>query len=130
MKYLGIDWGEKRIGLAVAEDGMDLVLPFKTVSNLKELVEVIKDEEPDCLVLGCPHKMSGEADLNYDFSAFRRRLEEALASLPVKLSLVSYDERLSSKAADIRHGERAGKGDRDQLAAAIILEDYLESLKN
>ena len=130
MKYLGIDWGEKRIGLAVAEDGMDLVLPFKTVNSLGELLKAIREEIPDCLVLGCPHKMSGEAELNHDFSSFRKRLEEALVFLPEPPKLVSYDERLSSKAADIRYGERAGKGDRDQLAAAVILEDYIESLKN
>ena len=42
-KYLGIDWGTKRIGLALADEETNLALPYKTVANLEEVLFEIKD---------------------------------------------------------------------------------------
>jgi putative Holliday junction resolvase len=128
MKYLGVDWGEKRIGLASSEEGLALALPYKTVENFKELLEVIKTEEINIVVLGNPRSLSGEDTTNKLYKDFLERLKAALIILPHKPRLVLADERLSSRVADVRRGRRADKGSRDQLAAAIILQDYLERL--
>lgn len=63
-RYLGVDWGEKRIGLALAEEETSLALPFKTAANLQELLTIINSEEITDIVIGSPRKMSGESASN------------------------------------------------------------------
>ena len=121
-KYLGIDWGEKRIGLALADEETSLALPFKTVGSLAELLEVIKEEEIDEIVLGSPKKMSGAAANNPLWLAF---VEELKIKSGQEIHLL--DERLSSLAADALSGEKKDKAERDEIAATIILQDYLDS---
>jgi len=121
-KYIGIDWGEKRIGLALADEETCIALPFKTVSSLDELLMVIKEEEIDEIVLGSPKKMSGEAANNPLWLNFVEQLK-AKSSKPVNF----LDERLSSLAADALSGEKKDKAERDEIAATIILQDYLDS---
>jgi len=120
-KYLGIDWGEKRIGLALADEETCLALPFKTVTSLAELLEVIKDEEIDEIVMGSPKKMNGEAASNPSWLNFVEQLETKSGK---KINLL--DERLSSLAADALIGSKKDKAERDEIAAAIILQDYLD----
>lgn len=120
-KYLGVDWGEKRIGLATADNEVGLALPLKTAHNLAEVLGVIKEEEIDLVILGAPHKLSGEAANNPLWEGFRRELEER-AMRPVILA----DERLTSAAADSLEGEEAEKAGRDEVAATLILQDYLD----
>jgi len=121
-KYLGIDWGEKRIGLATADEETCIALPLKTVSNLAELLEVIKEEEISEIIIGSPTKMSGEAASNPLWLNFVEQLK-AKGGKPVNF----LDERLSSLAADALSGEKKEKAERDEIAATIILQDYLDS---
>ncbi len=121
-KYLGIDWGEKRIGLALADEETCLALPFKTVSSLSELLEVIKEEEIDEIVIGSPKKMNGDAANNPSWLNFVEQLKEKSGK---KINFL--DERLSSLAADALHGEKKDKAERDEIAATLILQDYLDS---
>jgi len=121
-KYLGIDWGEKRIGLATADEETCIALPLKTVSNLAELLTVIKEEEIDEIIIGSPTKMSGEAANNPLWLNFVDQLK-AKGGKPVNF----LDERLSSLAADALSGEKKEKAERDEIAATIILQDYLDS---
>jgi len=121
-KYIGIDWGEKRIGLALADEETCIALPFKTVSSLDELLTVIEEEEIDEIVLGSPKKMSGEAANNPLWLNFVEQLK-AKGGKPVNF----LDERLSSLAADALSGEKKDKAERDEIAATIILQDYLDS---
>ncbi|MFA5109446.1 MAG: Holliday junction resolvase RuvX [Patescibacteria group bacterium] len=120
-KYLGVDWGEKRIGLATADSEVSLALPLKTVGSLAEVLNVIKEEETDIIVLGSPKKMSGEAADNPLWLDFVKQLRE-LSGKRVEL----VDERLSSLAADALAGEEAEKAGRDEIAATLILQDYLD----
>ena len=121
-KYLGIDWGEKRIGLALADEETCIALPFKTVGSLDELLTLIEDEEIDEIVLGSPKKMSGEEANNPLWLNFVEQLK-AKSGKPVNF----LDERLSSLAADALSGEKKEKAQRDEIAATIILQDYLDS---
>jgi len=120
-KYLGIDWGEKRIGLATADSEVNLALPLKTAANLAEVLSVIKEEETDIIILGSPQKMSGAAANNPDWLDFLKQLRER-GGRPVEL----VDERLSSLAADALGGEENETATRDEIAAAIILQSYLD----
>ncbi|MFZ4631833.1 MAG: Holliday junction resolvase RuvX [Patescibacteria group bacterium] len=121
-KYLGIDWGEKRIGLALADEETCLALPFKTVSSLTELLAVIKEEEIDEIVIGSPKKMNGDVANNPLWLNFVEQLEIKSGK---KINFL--DERLSSLAADALSGEKKDKAERDEIAATIILQDYLDS---
>ena len=121
-KYLGIDWGEKRIGLALADEETCLALPFKTVATLNELLEVIKEEEIDEIIIGSPKKMNGDVANNPLWLSFVQELK-IKGGKPVNF----LDERLSSLAADALGGEKKEIASRDEIAATIILQDYLDS---
>lgn len=120
-QYLGIDWGEKRIGLALGDGEIKIAIPFKTVSSFNELLQVIKDEEINFIILGSPQKMSGASANNPDWLKFVALLKEKI-SCP----LVFLDERLSSLAADALSGSKKTKAGRDEIAASIILQNYFD----
>jgi putative Holliday junction resolvase len=121
-KYLGVDWGEVRIGLATADSEVNLALPLKTVADLAGVLNVIKEEETDIIILGNPKKMSGEKADNSAWLRFFAELKER-SGKPVELA----DERLSSLAADALPGNDSEKAERDEIAATIILQDYLDT---
>jgi len=121
--FLGIDWGEKRIGLAMADSLLKIATPLQTVSNLNELLNIIKKEFIDEIVLGYPTKMSGRSqDDNSPFSIFLKKLK-----LNVDVPIYLIDERLSSLEADQRVGTKKSKASRDEIAAMIILQSFLDS---
>lgn len=125
--YLGIDWGEKRIGLALADGETRLAIPLSSVSSLKGLKEVILTEAPFVLVLGKPIKMSGESEkINPLFLNFLLKLKEEFPNKRIEL----VDERLTSKQADALPGEKKDKASRDEVAAMIILQSYLDRMIN
>ena len=120
-KYLGLDWGTKRIGLALADEETSLALPYKTVANISEVLFEIKEEDIDVVVVGSPKKMSGEEANNKEWEFFVKQLKEK-SGIEVEL----LDERLSSLAADALSGEDRDKAGRDEIAATLILQDYLD----
>ncbi len=119
--YLGVDWGEKRIGLATADSEVKLALPLKTVSTLAELLGVIKEDEINVIVLGDPRKMTG-AEANSEL--WLNFLEQLRKRSGCAVELL--DERLSSLAADALGGTDEEKASRDEIAATLILQDYLD----
>lgn len=123
--YLGVDWGEKRIGLSLGDDETKMATPFKTVGNLDELAETVLAESADVLVIGQPIKMRGiKEGLSPDFLKF---IEEVKKRLPDK-EIILIDERLSSKAADALPGGDL-KAKRDEIAAMLLLQEYFYSTR-
>jgi len=120
-QYLGIDWGEKRIGLALADGETKMALPLTTVSNLTELLKVIEEENITLAIIGSPQKMSGEKANSQNFLRFLKELKQE-----AKVEVVEIDERLSSKAADALFGGKKNKAKRDEIAATLILQTYLD----
>jgi len=123
MLYLGIDWGEKRIGLALGDNETGIASPFRVVKNLKEVLEVIRGEGVEAVVVGRPVSISNHqlAISNREFNAFADGLKEK-TDRPVFF----MDERLSSKAADALAGDRKTKASRDAAAAMIILQAFFD----
>ena len=122
MKYLGIDWGEKRIGLAMGDSELKLATPYKVVADINEIKEVVKREKIVKIILGKPVKMAGYIEeLAPAFLEFTKSLKAAVVA-PVEL----VDERLSSKAADALPGDKKNKSSRDAVAAMIILQSYFD----
>ena len=121
INYLGIDWGEKRIGLATADSEVKLALPLKTAANLAEVLSVLKEEQTNTIVIGAPQKMSGNAADNPAWVDFVAQLKQK-SGLPVE----TIDERLTSLAADALGSADKETAGRDEIAASIILQNYLD----
>ncbi|TME73011.1 MAG: Holliday junction resolvase RuvX [Chloroflexi bacterium] len=121
MRYLALDIGDRRIGLAVGDDTHGLSRPLRTlvrrsvVKDLAELERIARDEQIDALVIGLPLTLRGEE--GHQAERVRRFATAAeKLGLPVRL----YDERHTSTEAEIR-----GASDIDAGAATILLEDFL-----
>ena len=136
MRYLAIDLGEKRTGLAVGDDVTGIASPLDVIQTssvevrFQAIARAIEEQGPGALVVGAPLNMDGtKGPAVARVEAFARALTERFG-LPVHL----YDERLTSVAADeqmaqtgLTHGQK--KARRDALAAAAILRGFLAWLK-
>lgn len=137
--YLGIDYGTKRIGLSYADDlGMAFPLPAAVDADLdNRLVQIQKEItrlRVTHLILGYPLSLEGEKTKKcYEVDDFAEELKKRF-NLPIEL----IDEGLTSQAADnISHNKKPKNshertqqrksGERDSRAAAILLQDYLNS---
>jgi putative Holliday junction resolvase len=121
--YLGIDWGEKRIGLAIAESETKLATPFKVVKNIKEIEMEVKKENIMGIAIGHPIKMSS----NKTTEKFQKFLDELRLAIDLPIDLI--DERWSTKAITALPGTKKTKAPRDAISAMIILQTYLDGLK-
>lgn len=119
---LGIDWGSKRIGLALGNSATKLASPLGVVASVEELEKVVQKEEIKRLVVGIPHNDQGP--LQSQFKAFFEVLESRF-SLPI----TQIDERFSSQLADRLGAGDTRDGERDAIAAMVILQTYFDSLK-
>lgn len=135
MRILGIDYGDVRIGLAVSDltgmiaQSVGVISGRDEEKRLTELDKYMKQFEPETVVLGYPLNMNGTKGERAEKSeVFADVLREKYG-----VKVVLWDERLSSMAAH-RTLEEAGisgkkrKGKVDPLAAAFILQGYLDSL--
>ncbi|MFA6393643.1 MAG: Holliday junction resolvase RuvX [Patescibacteria group bacterium] len=123
IKYLGVDWGTDRIGLAMADSETNLAIPYKTVKNIKEVVEVIKEEEVEKIIIGSPLTLRNEEGKN------RKRVDEFISELKKKtgLPIETVDERLTTRLAKSLSGDRKVKAEKDAVSAMLILQTYLDS---
>lgn len=125
MNILGVDFGTKRIGLAWVNKDLGVVLPYGQIRGkdkeemILNLAKFIKDERIDKVVFGLPLTLEGEESPNS--RRVRAFVDELKKNINVPVDF--YDERLSSYAADQMEGEAT----RDEKAAMIILQDYLEA---
>jgi putative pre-16S rRNA nuclease len=121
VRYLALDVGDRRIGVAVGDDAHGLVRPLRTLSrrsvvkDLAELKKVAREEKVDALVIGLPLTLRGEE--GHQAERVRRF---ATATLELGLPVQLYDERHTSSEAELR-----GAKDIDAGAATILLEDFL-----
>ena len=125
MRVLAIDYGAKRVGLAVGETDSELVLPAGKLeredddSLAKVVAEKVSAEQIGLVVVGEPLGMSGKpTEQTKRASGFVDCLRKHV-SVPVELS----DERLTSKEADRALGQNTHS--RDELSAMRLLETYL-----
>lgn len=122
MRILGIDFGEKKIGVAITAD--KIALPFEVINNTKGVIPKIKklcqEEEVDEVVIGLPLNLDGtEGEMTKRVQCFGRELGKSLG-----LEIRFWDERLTSAAAKTK---LIGKKPEDSSAAAIMLQSYLDS---
>lgn len=123
---MGIDYGEKRIGLAVSDYSGSFARELKIVSPavfFDELDALLGELEIEKIVIGWPLNMSGERTAKTEeVESFKKKVEQV-----VTVSVELMDERLSSKMA----ASIIGSEERiDSMAAQIILQNYLDKQKN
>lgn len=140
MRFLGIDYGQRRIGLAVSDPTGLLARPWKTIARhgnktqvadalVVEIEQLASHEDGLAgVVLGHPRTLSGEATHQ---TAAVMALAEALRTR-LQIPIVLQDERLSSREAEQLLARRLKDWrDRkpllDAASAAVILQDYLDS---
>jgi len=132
MRILAVDYGTNRIGLASCDMSGLGIRAFKTLlsqgikRDAHQLVECALELGVDRIIVGLPMKMSGAIGT----SAHRATKLVAQLQKLTNLQVVLWDERLTSKAATAwmaEHGIKPGRRTaiRDQIAACLILEDYL-----
>ena len=134
MRQLGLDFGERRIGVAVSDplgitaQGVSVVERSGSLKKDLELIlSIIHSYEVDGIVLGLPKNMNGtEGPAAEKVRDFGRLLEE-MSSIKV----IYWDERLSTSSAqrvmlDADLSRRKRKARVDRLAAVIILQNYLD----
>jgi len=135
-RSLGIDFGDKRVGLAISDKSNLIASPFKTINytNANDLVsqleKIVIENNIEIFVLGLPINMKGEDTTQ---TKIVRKFKESLSSLD--LPIIYEDERLSSVSAkkslilqNIKTGHN--KPEIDKTAAAIILQQYLDKNSN
>lgn len=125
MKVLGIDYGSKRVGIAISDESLTLAREL-TILSPKEFWEqiesLVKREEISRIIIGLPLNMSGgQTESTRRAQEFADKLEDQL-HIPIEY----MDERLSSVMAGNLPG---GKKNVDSLAAQIILQNYLDKTK-
>jgi putative Holliday junction resolvase len=125
---MALDVGEKRIGVAIGDSGVRIAVPLTTIevdeTEIGRIAKTIEDEKVDVLVVGYPRNQSGEPTAQ---TAYVEAFVERLSGVTVPI--VFQDESLTSVLAEQRlqsHKKPYSKGDIDALAAAIILQDYME----
>jgi putative Holliday junction resolvase len=133
MRTLGLDVGERRIGLAISDPEGRIALPIGTHQrsggdDATQIAALASREAAERIVVGLPLSMDGsrgaQAEVAEDFA---ERLRGRTAT-----EVVLWDERLSSREADhhLRAGNlrgKAAKAQRDTIAATIILQSFLDS---
>ncbi len=131
MKYLAIDHGTKRIGLAVCDPREIICSPLavldKPEATLPQIIDIINEQKIEAVVIGLPLNMDGTKGHQAELvEKFAKHLQEKV-DLPIHF----FDERLSSfaakeKMASIETKKSARNKPIDAIAAAEILESFLQ----
>jgi putative holliday junction resolvase len=133
---MGIDAGERRLGIALSDELRMLASPLKVIERLHglgpvfdDLIEVARREGVRRMVVGLPLNADGSEGRQARRARDFARLAERVVGVPVDM----WDERLSTQAAEaiVRGQGRSTRrmrqrGQIDALAAAVILQDYLD----
>ncbi len=131
---LAIDYGERWVGLALAEPGRTLVSGLPTIDRksirgglAKAVARLVAEHGVERIVLGMPYSMDGTEG---PAAAGVRAFEDELA-VAVLVPVEEWDERLTSEAArrrlrELGYTERDIQGRIDQLSAVLMLEGYLQ----
>ena len=133
-KALGIDYGKKRIGIAIS-DSLQIIASALTTIDTPNIFTFLKDllekEEIDCFVIGEPKNLDGTPT---DSTVITKEFVAKLSKKYPHISIKRIDERFTSKIAKqsildagIKKMKRRDKALVDKVSAAIILQSYLDA---
>lgn len=129
-KLLGIDYGEKRIGIAISDEQQNYIFPGETIENssstFKEIKDIVEKENIEQIIVGFPVNMRGQESAQ---SEKTKKFAQAIQDR-TKISVKLEDERLTSQLAKrllkTVPGKKKQKGNIDRQSAVLILESYME----
>ena len=133
-KALGIDYGKKRVGIAIS-DSLQIIASALTTIDTPNIFTFLKDllekEEIDCFVVGEPKNLDGTPT---DSTVITKEFVAKLSKKYPHISIKRIDERFTSKIAKqsildagIKKMKRRDKALVDKVSAAIILQNYLDA---
>lgn len=125
MKYLGIDYGEKYIGLSVSDEAGSFAFPHSivpTAGAVEKISNICKTEKIEAIVIGESVASNGEHNEIFDKTiSFKKKLEIE-TNIPI-----SFEKEYLSSVEASRYQQ--GSGRKDDSAAAIILQRFLDKNK-
>jgi len=135
-RIVAIDYGSKRVGLAVTDPLQIIATSLNTV-HAKDVIQYLKDyqvrEGIECFVVGMPKRLDNtDTNATSLVKAFVKNLQKNFPSLPIHL----HDERFTSAmalqtmiAGGMKKKDRREKANVDKISATIILQSFLEQKK-
>ena len=131
MKVLAVDYGTKRVGLAVGDENLKIVSPkgvIKSEKAVEKIKEIVKESNVGKIILGFPLTPSGKEGQRAKL--VKRFYEELKKELP-EVEIILWDERWTTQEA-LRRLEglspKKKKELKDVIAAMVILEEYFDSI--
>ena len=133
-RWLGIDYGERRIGLALTDELLIMAKPFividaKEEDPVEKITSLIREKNICLVIIGNPIHLSGEeSELSLKVKEFVKELQK---KLPDGVEIVLYDERFTSRMAERMLANRGidlrkNKKEIDLYAATFLLQEYLD----
>ncbi len=134
MRILGIDYGSKKIGLAISDETQTIAMPLKVIDSDEDAVDtinnIVKENDVKRIVIGLPITLSGtKGKRAIETEEFIDKLKNVL-----DIEIVEWDERLSTRFSERILNKANVKGRKnkkkviDKIAATFILQGYLDSL--
>lgn len=134
-RLLAIDYGKKRCGIAVTDTLQIVATGLTTIETNKLesfILDYIKREPVDLIVVGLPRTLTGEPSDSMRY--IKPGIGRLRRVLPPEIEIIFYDERFTSTLAHrsmlesgMKKIQRRNKAAVDEIAATIILNDYLQS---
>ena len=138
MKLIGLDVGDRRIGVAFGDSNLRLATPVAVIERTsieqagRAIAAYVRDYDADLVIVGLPRNMDGTAGPQAE--ATKQFVEKIAAAIAVPIKF--WDERLTTVEATRRARETdRGRGKKsrrtlDAIAAAVILQDYVDDQAN
>ncbi len=135
-RTMGLDVGDRKIGVALSDPSFILASPLKTIIRvtdevaIEEIIELVKKHDVSKIVVGLPYSLNGSIGRQAEkVLAFTKLIEHAAGK-----EIVMQDERLTSVSANQKLKEAGKKGSKlksemDAAAATVILQSYLDEMK-
>lgn len=137
MRLIGLDIGDRRVGIAFGDSDLRMATPVDVLvrvsfdQDARAIIRFVKDYDAAQIVVGLPRNMDGTQGAQADsVVAYAEKISQAI-NVPV----IFWDERLTTVEATRRTHETGARGKKsrrgiDAIAASLILQDYLDNLAN
>jgi putative Holliday junction resolvase len=135
-KIVALDYGSKRVGVAISDPENKIAFGLKTISTesvLKYIIDLVAAEKTSLVVIGFPVNLDGSLnEISNEINVFINKLNQKIPEIIIE----KYDERFTSVIAKktilnsgIGKQKRQNKSLVDKVSATIILQSYLDSLQ-
>ncbi len=136
-RIIAIDYGRKRVGLAVTDELKMIANPLTTVHS-KDIISFLKEycanEIVECFVVGEPRQMDYTPSESMRFiTPFVKKLKKEIPGIPVEMADERFTSKIASQAmitAGLKKKDRQNKALVDKISAVLILQSYLEMKSN